>query len=273
MSDGDYGISAGGGYAVFPPTPAPPAPGPPAPVSYNPGPAPGGSYSGQSASSPVPPPAPPPNIFADYPGPAVDQANQIVQQFLGLLGFPVGVNANTLALILLRVGLQANQQASFQQLFNNMADDVKWSHPWAEFGLDNATYHNRKDSYDAMFESLIGQTPYGSEVDLARIGSRTDLQELYRQAFQGNWSQSQLMAHLQQDASFAGLRDAQPWLMAGQGEQQVQQQFASLYGSAPVDTKALAGWFRFNQGAQQLNRAGREAIMVAAPQPSTSEAR
>lgn len=252
-------------------------PRPPAPTRANPGPPPRGSYSGQrssagSAGHPVPPPKPPPNIFAGYVGPEVDAATQIVQQFMALMGFPSGLDANQLTLQILQQGLTSDSLAAMTYLFDSgqgVTQDARNAHPWAQFGLDATTFHNRADSIDSLFTGLIGQDPQ-SFSDAAAAGT---LQGLYYQALKGNWSQTQIMQHLQNDASFADLRQAQPWLAAGQGEQQAQQQFASLYGSAPVDTPTLASWFRFNTGTQQLNRNAVQATMTAAPTPGLTTSR
>jgi hypothetical protein len=248
-------------------------PRPPPPLKYNPGPPSRGSYAGTrttSAGHPAPPPQPPPDIFANYTGPQVDAAKQMVQQFMTLLGYPQGVDLNQLMLQLLSGNLLGDPQAAAQFLYTSgmgVTEAMRQASPWAQFGLDAGSFHTRRDTIDSTFESLIGRNP-------EQLGAGEDsLRQLYHDAIRSNWGQQELLQRLQSDPGFTDLRAAQPWLSAGQGEQQVSQQFASLYGSAPVDASALAGWFRFNTGAQQLNRTAREAIAVATPQPSTSETR
>lgn len=249
-------------------------PRPPPSTNYNPGPPARGSYSGGRTNSggyPGPPPQPPPDIFAGYTGPSVDAAKQMVQQFMSLMGYPQGIDLNQLMLQLLQNNLLGDQQAAAQYLFINgkgITEAMRGTSPWAQFGIDAGTFHNRQDAIDATFNALIGQDP-----QQLTAGWGDDLHQLYYNALKNNWSQSQLLQKLQNDPKFADLRATQPWLAAGQTEQQANQQFTSLYGSAPVDTNALAGWFRFNTGTSSLNRAGREAITSAAPQPSTSETR
>jgi len=254
-------------------------PRPPPTQKYNPGPPPRGSYAGTRGDSN--PPKPPPDLFGAYPGPETDAAKQLVQQFLALSGYPTSVDANGLTLYVLGQGLVSNANGAFQALFNLIPMESRQSHPWAAFGLDAATFKNRQESLSSTFEALIGKTGWEGmasqdwmdQGQWVLTGNRDAIQNLYRQAFLGNWSQSQVLSKLQHDPAFAQLLKEQPWLAAGQGEQQIQQQFASLYGSAPVDTNALAGFFRFNAGTQQLGRTARETITSATPQSSTSESR
>lgn len=244
-------------------------PRPPPSQSYNPGPPPRGGYDG-SRYSHAGPPAPPPDIFGNYPGPETDAAKQLVQQWLALMGYPTNLDANTLTLNLLQNNLVNNPSAAYAWMYRHQTDQqMRDAAPWAQFGMDAGTFHTRKDALDSIFQQLVASDPN----DQLATGGGDALHQLYYDALSGNWSQSQLMQHLQNDAAFADLRTAQPWLAAGEGEQQARQQYLSIYGSAPVDAGALAGWFRFNTGTQQLNRAGREAIMTAAPQSSASEAR
>src|SRR5215467_6884813 len=104
---------------------------PPKPVKANPGPPPRGSYSGSrrnGAGLASPPSKPPPDIFAGFVGPAVDAAKQLVQQFLALIGYQSGLDANTLTLQLLQANLLGDQQAAMQYLYNSgtgMTQDIR----------------------------------------------------------------------------------------------------------------------------------------------------
>lgn len=254
---------------------------PPKPVRANPGPAARGSYAGGRSSSPghppAPPPTPPPDIFGAYVGPEVDAARQIAQQFLANLDFPRGVDANSVTLYILSNHLTSNPQGAAESLVRwsgLVGADVLKSHPWAQFGLDATTYTQRVDTLQSAMQLLVGQ-----QVDISQLGNWTtpsvasglsSLQNTFWNALKGNWSQTQILQTLQQDQALVA---AQPWLAQGQGEQQASQTFASLYGSAPVDTGTLASWFRFNTGTMTLNRTGREAVLQAAPTPGATEAR
>ncbi len=258
---------AGQGPVYYPPPPPPP-------LKHNPGPPPRGSISGGRSTGggghPVPPPESPPDIFGAYIGPEVDAAKQLVQQWMALMGYPTGMDANALTLDILQQGLAEDAQAADTWLFLNVATkDQQASHMWAQFGLDPTTYQQRKDSMDSLFQSLLGQTgadwQAGWTYDPAKFG--TDLNTIYYQALKGSWNQTQVLQAIQQSGSdtVKQLVAAQPWLLQGQGFQQASQTYASLYGSAPVDTATLAGWFRFNTGTQTLSRSSRGAIETAAP--------
>ena len=246
--------------------------GPPPPTDYNPGPPGGGGYGGGGGrgGGGGGRPAPPPDIFAGYSGPAVDTASQLARQFVAMLSYP-GLDVNQLALQLLQNGLLTDANAAYEYLFysgNGMSDDLRNAHPNAQFGLDGASFQSRRDQFGTLFTDLIARDP---EYFLTTGGDA--LQTLYRQAFRGNWSQTEVMQHLQTDAQFAQLRADQPWIAVGQGERQAAQAFSSIYGSAPVDVDTLAAWFRFNTSVQQVSRVGREAVGVAAQLPQQTEVR
>lgn len=252
---------------------------PPRPVKANPGPPARGIYSGSRAGSGAGtggsgggsglfgPPKAPPDIFAGYLGPEIDAAKQLVQQWLALAGYPHGVDANTFTLTLLQSGDLSNPSLAYQHMFNNLPMSVREQNPWAAFGLDAMTYQNRKDQMDSMVTSLIGNMPIWDDPGKWElVGARNSLQDIYRQAFIGNWNQTEMLQALTGSTSneIKDLLTAQPWLVTGKGYQDVSQQYASLYGSAPVDTPTLKAWFKFNQGTQQLARTA-SATEQAAP--------
>ncbi len=259
---------------------------PPPPVKANPGPPARGSYAGNRSSGPgqaatAKPYHPPADIFAGYTGPAIDAASQIAQNFMALIGYPSELNVNQFALDVLKNGWASNPNAAYQYLFNNVPLEVRQANPGAAFGLSASAFQSRQDQLSSVFESLTGQTGWESLASAdwmakgqwALVGSRDPMQELYRQAFVGGWSQSQILEKLQSDDRFSDLRQSQPWLVQGQGERQAAQTYASIYGSAPVDKDTLAAWFRFNTGTTQLNRNQREAITVAVPTFSPTASR
>jgi hypothetical protein len=251
---------------------------PPRRQNYNPGPGRNGHYAS-------PKPAPPPDIFAGFLGPEVDAAKQMTQQFLSLMGFPHNIDANQLTLQLLRSGQVSNTQAAMNFLFfqgQGITNEMRNGHEWAQFGMDAASYTTRRDQMDQTFMALLGADPQYLGHDRAgkvavgdeQLIGASDLQDLYYTAFKGGWSQQQILQQLDLDPKYKGLLEQEPWLAGGQGFGQAKQSFSSIYGSAPVDEKTLAAWWRFNTGASQLTRSTRgEAITTAVPQPGTSEGR
>jgi hypothetical protein len=251
---------------------------PPPRLLANPGPPPRGSYSGsRSAGSghPSPPPQPPPDVFAGYLGPEIDAAKQLVQQFLALAGYPHGMDANGLTLWVLQAGDVSDPMAAFQMLYNVLPMEARQRNPGAAFGLDAATFSSRQNAIDATFKSLIGRTGWEETASQdwmdqgqwALVGNRDAIQNIYRKAFAGNWSQTQILQALtgSSESQVVKLLKDQPWLAQGQGFQQASQQYASLYGAPPVDTSTLAAWFKFNTGSAQLSRTQHEAVESAAP--------
>lgn len=283
---GGGGSDGGGGgdSPSYPYGPGDPPPGwgqPAPPVNANPGPSRGGGYSGGGGGGGGgggPQPAPPPDIFAGYSGPAVDQASQLARQFVSLMGFSSGLDVNSLALQLLQNGsvMGSAQQAMDFMFYQGMGmtGDMRNSHPWAQFALDQNAYQARKETLDQTFQSLVGVDPTFEVADPNQHKAGMEsLQELYFLALKSNWSQSELLGHLQNDQQFAQLRIDQPWITAGQGEQQASQSFSSIYGSAPVDTSTLASWWRFNTGTATLSRTNAQALQSATPTPATAETR
>lgn len=249
---------------------------PPPPVRANPGPPARGSYSGSRSSGanagyPVRPSKPPPDIFAGFTGPAIDAASQIAQNFMALIGYPSGIDVNQMALGVLRSGLAGDSEGADHYLFYGfLNNDQRAAHEGSQFGLSQSAYQQRKDSVDSIFSALIGDIPTWLEDNAT---GRSGTNDLYYNALRFGWSQSQVLQKLQTDDRFSALRAEQPWLAQGQGEQQAEQTYASIYGSAPVDKGTLAAWFRFNTGTTQLNRNAREAITVAAPMAAPTASR
>lgn len=172
--------------------------------------------------------------FADLPGPERAQIQAITSEFMGFLGYPQNINENMLMVLLMQQGLQNNPDQAFQYLFGQITTDLQKAAPWAQFGLDEATYMNTRGKLIAAWSDLTG------------VAMPDDVMH---QAMAGHWSEQQLEQFARTDK---GLAATQPWIAQGQSHLQVQEAYIASYGHAPQDDAVLAAWFKFSQSARQI---------------------
>jgi hypothetical protein len=170
---------------------------------------------------------------------ALQQATAIIEQFLAIMGWPAGVNAEDLASKMLEQGLELSPARAYNWLFTQIPEALQEANPNAEFGMTQDTYVSSLNAFRDSFESFTGtpEIPH----DVLRI------------AIDQGWTQSQMMQFLKNDARYSD-PTLLPWLSAGMGYRDVANQFHQTYGSAPTDRNQLASWFRFKTGAQQVGQ-------------------
>jgi hypothetical protein len=179
---------------------------------------------------------------------------------MGWLGNPVGGDAMGMAVELLQNGMQSNSAAAYRFLFTHqggagawgVTDTTRQAHPWAEFGMDADTFHQKQASTSDMFMNLIGNDPsyvtnYGG----------SNLNKLYYDTLTLGLAQSDVVSRL---SNMSDVVAANPWLATGSTFAQAKQQYSSLYGAPPVDHAALGDWFRFNLGSSQLQSGQKELV-------------
>jgi hypothetical protein len=183
----------------------------------------------------------------------VDAAKNLVTNFMGWIGNPVGLNSINLAVQLLQKGLQSDPGSTYRFLFDQQAQSIQDAHPWAQFGMDADTFHANAAKMSDTFMTLIGGDPSW----LHDVGG-SNLNQLYYQSLTLGLSQADIVSKLQ------GMSDvvaANPWLATGSTFAQSKQQYTSLYGAPPVDHVTLEDWFRFNLGSSQLQSAQKEDVI------------
>jgi hypothetical protein len=182
----------------------------------------------------------------------VDAAKNLVTNFMGWIGNPVGVDSISLAVQLLQQGMQADPGATYRYLYDHQSQTVQDAHPWAQFGMDADTFHAKAASTSDMFMNLIGNDPSW----LHDVGG-SNLNKLYYDSITKGLSQADVVTQIGQMADVVA---ANPWLATGSTFAQSKQQYSSLYGAPPVDHAALEDWFRFNLGSSQLQSGQKELV-------------
>lgn len=183
--------------------------------------------------------------FANLPGPEQAQIQAITAEFMGFLGYPANINENMLMVLLMQQGLQNNPDAAFQYLYGQITPELQKSAPWAQFGLDEATYMNTRGKLIAAWTDLTG-------------GVMPD--NVMQQAMASHWSEQQLEQFARSDPT---LTASQPWIVQGQSHLQVQEAFIASYGHAPQDDAVLAAWFKFSQSAKQIGASSARQTQLA----------
>lgn len=201
-----------------------------------------------------------PSIFDGYSGPEIDEAKNLVKSYMHLIGYPPGVDAEQMALHLLRGGLENRSGDAFQDLYYSSftSDDIRQANPWARYGMDADGFKQTEAGAKIMLHNMLGM-----DVNLSNKKDGDPLDQLLQNIIKNGWGQSQVMTYLQSGQftnEFGGtgkvdlstITGAQPWLAVGVSYQQEAQQYINMYGAPPVDTPTLGAWFRFNEGAAHI---------------------
>ena len=189
-------------------------------------------------------------------GAQLDLINSYAEQYMPLVGWDHSVDKNALMKALsknLDVLSQGFDKVA-QFFYSQMGGTQQSKYQWANYGM-------AEDKYHQAVQSLSGQW-----MDLAGFDIPHDVMD---RAIRGQWSAAEMMDYAQK--TYAGgdmATSVAPWLAIGATYQSVQGQFQSAYGASPADTKTLASWFRFQQGAKQVG-GGAEAAMAPAQTSKT----
>jgi hypothetical protein len=205
---------------------------PPTPTSTVPSGILGGAPSGPSGSSYGGPAAP--SGIANLPGYAQDQIMNLVNVFDSLLGYPKSFDASAMAIAIMNQGLENQPEEAFAYMYSQLSADQQTHVPWAQFGLDEQTYHQEAARYQSMWFDLTGGAMPA---------------DLLKQSISQQWTVQQMMQG-GQAAAASGKVNA-PWLASGQTFTQVQENYFSAFGTMPSDTQTLTSWFQFRLGAAQ----------------------
>jgi len=249
--------------------PYPTSPTPP-PKHYDSGP----PRKGKSSKKPAP--APPPDPWAGVPGAVRDQANAIVDKFLATVGYPQGLDANSIAQQLAKssVNITGSPFDAYQWLYDNILGvknpDLAKNSPWAAFGMGKDDYTQTVSKLDSVYSNWTGEKL--STQNLGANGGLWSGSPLW-QAIRGSWTPDQIRnfamfgnaegtGPLLADAQMTG---ADPWIGMGQTYTQTLQGFQTFEGSTPTDKATLAAWFRFGASTKQLG--GQQATQQATQKP------
>lgn len=184
-----------------------------------------------------------------YSAGAAAQAEQIANDFGGFLGWPGWYNFNAMVLRILGAGLQADTTSAYKFLWSLTPHSIRDANVNAFFGLTKQQYLEKLNNLSDMFTMYTGSSELPST--------------LRNQALSENWTQSELLSHLQNDPNAAANA---PWLAAGLTFRDVASQFGSTYGHTPDTPENLGSWWKFRTGAQSVGQ-GAPAAQVAAPPP------
>lgn len=240
-------------------------PKPPAPPKQNYNTGPGRRASASSSKKPAP--APPPDPWAGIPGAVRDQANALTDKFLATVGYPKGVDANSLAQQLAKSGINITGSPfdAYQWLYNNgISHDQQVAMPWAQFGMGKDDYTQTVSKLRSVYASWTGE----------QLPDITSGYDVLWQAIRGSWTPDQIKNYaIFGNAEGTGpmLASAQltgdsPWLSQGQSYQQALEGFQNFEGHTPTDKATLGAWFRFGVSAKTLS-AGQGATQQAAQHP------
>jgi hypothetical protein len=187
---------------------------------------------------------------------AYDQATQIVEQFLQIMGWPSGIDAVSLTHQLLTQNLELSPMQSFNYLFGQLPSKFQSANPNAEFGLTRDAYVGQLNALKDSFDFFTGSS------DIP--------QDVLRMAIDQGWTQNELLDFLKRDARYSDPAKL-PWLQQGMGYRDVRNQFVQIYGKGPTNPEQLASWFNFRQGAQQVGQAPAATVVGAqGPQRNTA---
>lgn len=203
-----------------------------------------------------------PSPFDEFTGPAIDAAQAIVHQFLGLLGYPRGADAQTMMLHILRNHLVDIPQIAIQSLFDvqatglafwGISQEVIKNSPWARFGLNGDDWRARTTKANDAFRKMLGVASLDHRVDPKTgeisFGSDPFLSNIYHDMLIGKITESEAMLQLKGNQR---LVEMNPWIGIGQTYESTQNQYTSIYGAPPVSTEQLSTWFKYNTAARTI---------------------
>jgi len=184
---------------------------------------------------------------------SIAEAEQEANDFAGWLGWPTWFNLDAMVKNLLQLGVQGDPTAAYQFLWTQLTPDRQKGNVNAYFGLSRQQYTEKLNNLHDMFYMVTGDTAVPDE--------------LRNLALKENWTQSELMTHLQADPMIGA---TSPWLQAGLSYRDVAGQFGQTYGQAPKDKAVAASWWRFKTGAQSVVGGGPAQQTYQPPQPLIS---
>lgn len=188
-----------------------------------------------------------------YSSGAVSEAQQIVSNYGDMIGWPGWYNGDAMLSRVLEQGLQNNPEAGYKYLWALTPHSIRDQNVNAFFGLTKQQYLEKLNSLSDMFNMYTGSDTLPSD--------------LRNQAISENWTQTELMSHLQKNP---GLTESAPWVAVGLTYRDIATQFGSTYGHAPEDPTTLASWWKFRTGAQSVGGGGPAAQVAAPPPPLTA---
>lgn len=189
--------------------------------------------------------------LSEFTAGAISEAEQEANDFAGWLGWPKWFDYNAMVKAILQMGLQADANQAYQFLWTQLSKDQQTANQNAYFGLTKQQYTEKLNNLTDLLHMYTGQT--------------TVPDALRNQALRENWTQAELLDHLEADPSVGATA---PWLAAGMTFRDVASQFGQQYGtSTPKGPDVLASWWKFRTGAQAVAAGGpaRQAFMP--PQP------
>jgi len=180
---------------------------------------------------------------------AIAEAEQEASDFAGWLGWPKSFNWSAMVKGVLQLGVQKDPTAAYQFLWTRLSAGERKANPNAYFGLTTQQYTEKLNSLKDMYQLYTGDTNVPDP--------------LRNQALKENWTQSEMLSHLQADPKVG---ETAPWLAGGQTFRDVASQFASQYGTPQTGKDQLASWWKFRSGAQSVGASQPAQIQAQAPQ-------
>jgi hypothetical protein len=184
---------------------------------------------------------------------SIAEAEQEATDFAGWLGWPSWFNVDAMVKNILQLGAQADPTAAFEFLWTQLAPDKQKDNINAYFGLSKQQYSEKLNSLKDMFYMFTGDTAVPDE--------------LRNQALKENWTQSELMTHLQADPTIGA---TSPWLQVGLSFRDISGQFGQIYGQPLKDKTIAASWWKFKTSAQSVVGGGPAQQVYQPPQPLIS---
>ncbi len=94
--------------------------------------------------------------LSQYSAGAIAEAEQIVNDFGGFIGWPTWFDANAFVKRLLEQGIQADTQNGYQYLWSLMSKDAQKANPNAFFGLTRQQYTEKLNTLADQFLNYTG---------------------------------------------------------------------------------------------------------------------
>lgn len=181
---------------------------------------------------------------------AIAQAEQQAMNFASWLGYPSWFDINGMAKKILQIGVNKDDNQAYEFLWTQLSADRKKGNENAYFGLTKQQFTEKQNNLSDLFKVYTGD---GSVPTTLR-----------NQALRENWTQSELMSHLQADPTIGATA---PWLAGGMTFRDVASQFSQQFGTAPADKSTLSSWWKFRTGAQAVTGGGVARQTYMPPQP------
>lgn len=181
---------------------------------------------------------------------AISQAEQQAMNFASWLGYPSWFDINAMAKKILQLKLNKDDTKAYEFLWTQLGHDRQKGNENAYFGLTQQQYTEKLNNLADMYHVYTGDTSVPTA--------------LRNQALRENWTQSELMTHLQADPTVGATA---PWLAGGMTFRDVASQFGQQFGNAPADKPTLSSWWKFRTGAQAVTGGAEARQTYMPPQP------